>query len=148
MSILKETMQAMKDAMRAKDADTLAALRAIRAAITNEQMELGVEELDEKDSIKVLQRLVKQRKDSAAIYKEQDRTDLVETELAQLKVIESYLPEQLSEEEVRKIVQEVIDEVGAEGMKDMGRVMGAANERLAGQADGKTIASITKSILA
>lgn len=148
MSILKETMQAMKDAMRAKDADTLAALRAIRAAITNEQMELGVEELDEKDSIKVLQRLVKQRKDSAAIYKEQDRTDLVETELAQLKVIESYLPEQLSEEEVRKIVQEVIDEIGAEGMKDMGRVMGAANERLAGQADGKTIASITKSILA
>ncbi|HLS12129.1 MAG TPA: GatB/YqeY domain-containing protein [Flavobacteriaceae bacterium] len=148
MSILKETTQAMKDAMRAKDADTLAALRAIRAAITNEQMELGVEELDEKDSIKVLQRLAKQRKDSAAIYKEQDRTDLVETELAQLKVIESYLPEQLSEEEVRKIVQEVIDEVGAEGMKDMGRVMGAANERLAGQADGKTIASITKSILA
>ena len=148
MSILKQTTQAMKDAMRAKDADTLAALRAIRAAITNEQMELGVEELDEKDSIKVLQRLAKQRKDSAAIYKEQDRTDLVETELAQLKVIESYLPEQLSEEEVRKIVQEVIDEVGAEGMKDMGRVMGAANERLAGQADGKTIASITKSILA
>lgn len=148
MSILKETTQAMKDAMRAKDADTLAALRAIRAAITNEQMELGVEELDEKDSIKVLQRLAKQRKDSAAIYKEQDRTDLVETELAQLKVIESYLPEQLSEEEVRKIVQEVIDEVGAEGMKDMGRVMGAVNERLAGQADGKTIASITKSILA
>lgn len=148
MSILKETMQAMKDAMRAKDAETLAAIRAIRAAITNEQMELGVEELDEKDSIRVLQRLAKQRKDSAAIYKEQDRTDLVETELAQLKVIESYLPEQLSEDEVRKIVQEIIDELGAEGMKDMGRVMGAANERLAGQADGKTIASITKSILA
>src|SRR5699024_8592207 len=105
MSILKETMQAMKDAMRAKDAETLAAIRAIRAAITNEQMELGVEELDEKDSIRVLQRLAKQRKDSAAIYKEQDRTDLVETELAQLKVIESYLPEQLSEDEVRKIVQ-------------------------------------------
>jgi len=148
MSILKETMQAMKDAMRAKDAETLAAIRAIRAAITNEQIELGVEELDEKDSIRVLQRLAKQRKDSAAIYKEQDRTDLVETELAQLKVIESYLPEQLSEDEVRKIVQEIIDELGAEGMKDMGRVMGAANERLAGQADGKTIASITKSILA
>ena len=148
MSILKETMEAMKVAMRAKDADTLAALRAIRAAITNEQMELGVEELDEKDSIKVLQRLAKQRKDSAAIYKEQDRADLVDTELAQLKVIESYLPEQLSEDKVREIVQEIVDELGAEGMKDMGRVMGAANERLAGQADGKTIASITKSILA
>src|SRR5699024_11069126 len=148
MSILKETTQAMKDSMSAKDADTLAALRAILAAITTEQLELGEEELDEQDYIKVLQRLAKQRKDSAASYKEQDRTDLVETELAQLKVIESYLPEQLSEEEVRKIVQEVIDEVGAEGMKDMGRVMGAVNERLAGQADGKTIASITKSILA
>ena len=147
MSILKETMQAMKDAMKAKDADTLAAVRAIRAAITNEQLELGVEELDEKNSIKVLQRLVKQRKDSAAIYQEQDREDLAETELAQAKVIEKYLPEQLSEEEVRKVVQEVIDEVGAEGMKDMGRVMGLSNERLAGKADGKTIASITKSIL-
>lgn len=147
MSILKETMQAMKDAMKAKDADTLAAVRAIRAAITNEQLELGVEELDEKDSIKVLQRLVKQRKDSAAIYKEQEREDLAETELAQAKVIEKYLPEQLSEEEVREVVQAVIDEVGAESMKDMGKVVGLANTRLAGKADGKTIASITKSIL-
>lgn len=147
MSILKETMQAMKDAMKAKDADTLAAVRAIRAAITNEQLELGVEELDEKDSIKVLQRLVKQRKDSAAIYKEQEREDLAETELAQAKVIEKYLPEQLSEEEVREVVQAVIDEVGAESMKDMGKVVRLANTRLAGKADGKTIASITKSIL-
>ena len=147
MSILKETMQAMKDAMKAKDADTLAAVRAIRAAITNEQLELGVEELDEKDSIKVLQRLVKQRKDSAAIYKEQEREDLAETELAQAKVIEKYLPEQLSEEEVREVVQAVIDEVGAESMKDMRKVVGLANTRLAGKADGKTIASITKSIL-
>lgn len=147
MSILKETMQAMKEAMKAKDADTLAAVRAIRAAITNEQLELGVEELDEKDSIKVLQRLVKQRKDSAAIYKEQEREDLAETELAQAKVIEKYLPEQLSEEEVREVVQAVIDEVGAESMKDMGKVVGLANTRLAGKADGKTIASITKSIL-
>lgn len=147
MSILKETMQAMKEAMKAKDADTLAAVRAIRAAITNEQLELGVEELDEKDSIKVLQRLVKQRKDSAAIYKEQEREDLAETELAQAKVIEKYLPEQLSEEEVREVVQAVIDEVGAESMKDMGKVVGLVNTRLAGKADGKTIASITKSIL-
>lgn len=147
MSILKETTQAMKEAMKAKNADALAAIRAIRAAITNEQMELGVEELDEPSSIKVLQRLVKQRKDSAAIYKEQDREDLAETELAQIAVIEKYLPAQLSEEEVREIVQAVIDEVGAESMKDMGKVVGLANTRLAGKADGKTIAGITKSIL-
>ncbi len=148
MSILKETMQAMKDAMKAKDTEALAALRAIRSAITNEQLELGVEELDEKNTIKVLQRLVKQRKDSATIYQEQDRQDLADTELAQVAVIEKYLPEQLSEDEVRKIVQEVVSELGAENMKDMGRVMGVANERLAGKADGKTIANITKSILA
>lgn len=147
MSILKETMQAMKDAMKAKDTEALAALRAIRSAITNEQLELGVEELDEKNTIKVLQRLVKQRKDSATIYQEQDRQDLADTELAQVAVIEKYLPEQLSEDEVRKIVQEVVSELGAENMKDMGRVMGVANERLAGKADGKTIANITKSIL-
>lgn len=147
MSILKETTQAMKEAMKAKDADTLAAIRAIRAAITNERMELGVEELKEQDTIKVLQRLVKQRKDSAAIYQEQDREDLAKTELAQVVVIEKYLPEQLSEEEVREVVQAVIDEVGAESMKDMGKVVGLSNQRLAGKADGKTIAGITKSIL-
>lgn len=147
MSILKDTTQAMKEAMKAKNADALAAIRAIRAAITNERMELGVEELDEQVTIKLLQRLVKQRKDSATIYQEQDREDLAVTELAQIAVIEKYLPAQLSEEEVREVVQAVIDEVGAESMKDMGKVVGLANTRLAGKADGKTIAGITKSIL-
>lgn len=147
MSILKETTQAMKEAMKAKNTDALAAIRAIRAAIKSEQMDLGVDELDEQASIKILQRLVKQRKDSAAIYKEQDRADLLETELAQITVIEQYLPEQLSEEEVKKVVQAIIDEVGATSMKDMGKVVGLANQRLAGKADGKTIAGVTKSIL-
>lgn len=148
MSIFKETTQAMKDAMKAKDADALAAIRAIRTEITNEKINLGVEELDLQEEIKILQRLVKQRKDSAAIFQEQDRADLATTELAQIAVIEKYLPEQLSEEEVRKIVQEVITELGAESMKDMGKVVAEANQRLAGKADGKTIAGITKSILA
>lgn len=147
MSILKETTQAMKEAMKAKNTDALAAIRAIRAALTNEKMELGVEELEEQVEIKVLQRLVKQRKDSAAIYIEQNREDLAETELAQVNIIEKYLPEQLSEEEVRKVVQTIIEEVGAETMRDMGKVVGLANTRLAGKADGKTIAGITKSIL-
>lgn len=147
MSVLQETMQAMKEAMKSKDSNALAALRAIRAAITNEQLELGVEELNEEQTIKVLQRLVKQRKDSAAIYQEQDRIDLAEPELAQVTVIEKYLPEQLSEEEVQKVVHEVIEQLQAKTMKDMGKVMGVVNSKLAGKADGKTIAKFVKQIL-
>src|SRR5699024_1530371 len=147
MSVLQETMQAMKEAMKSKDSNALAALRAIRAAITNEQLELGVEELNEEQTIKVLQRLVKQRKDSAAIYQEQDRIDLAEPELAQVTVIEKYLPEQLSEEEVQKAVYEVIEQLQAKTMKDMGKVMGVVNSKLAGKTDGKTIAKFVKQIL-
>jgi len=147
MSVLQETMQAMKEAMKSKDSNALAALRAIRAAITNEQLELGVEELNEEQTIKVLQRLVKQRKDSAAIYQEQDRIDLAEPELAQVTVIEKYLPEQLSEEEVQKVVYEVIEQLQAKTMKDMGKVMGVVNSKLAGKTDGKTIAKFVKQIL-
>lgn len=147
MSVLQETMQAMKEAMKSKDSNALAALRAIRAAITNEQLELGVEELNEEQTIKVLQRLVKQRKDSAAIYQEQDRIDLAEPELAQVTVIEKYLPEQLSEEEVQKVVHEVIEQLQAKTMKDMGKVMGVVNSKLAGKTDGKTIAKFVKQIL-
>lgn len=147
MSIFNQTTQAMKDAMKAKDANALAAIRAIRTDITNEKINSGVEELALEDEIKILQRLVKQRKDSAAIFVEQDRNDLAETELAQIAVIEKYLPEQLSEEEVRKVVQEVITALGAETMKDMGKVVAQANQQLAGKADGKTIAQITKAIL-
>ena len=104
-------------------------------------------ELSEEDEIKLVQKLVKQRKDSAAIYKEQGREDLAEPELAQVAVIEKFLPEQLTEEEIEKVVVQTIDAVGASGMQDMGKVMGIVSKELAGQADGKTISAIVKAKL-
>jgi uncharacterized protein YqeY len=138
-------MEAMKVAMKAKDALTLQALRSVRSAILLAQTETGAkEELSEADELKILQKLVKQRKDSAAIYNEQGRADLADPEMAEAKVIEQFLPEQLSEEEVAKVVDEVIAQTGANSMKDMGKVMGMANAKLAGKADGKTISGVVK----
>lgn len=145
MSLSSNVMTAMKAAMKAKDQDSLAALRAIKSAILLAQTESGSkEELSEDQEIKLLQKLVKQRKDSAAIYTEQGREDLATPELAQAEVISQFLPAQLSEEEVAKIVEEIIAQSGAAGMKDMGKVMGQASAKLAGQADGKTISTIVK----
>lgn len=145
MSLSSNVMTAMKAAMKAKDQDSLAALRAIKSAILLAQTESGSkEELSEDQEIKLLQKLVKQRKDSAAIYTEQGREDLATPELAQAEVISQFLPAQLSEEEVAKIVEDIIAETGAAGMKDMGKVMGQASAKLAGQADGKTISTIVK----
>lgn len=138
-------MAEMKDAMRAKDATTLEALRAIKSSILIAQTETASKEgLSEEEELKLLQKLVKQRKDSAAIYKEQGREDLAEPELAQAEVIEKFLPEQLSEEEIEAKVDEIIAETGAEGMKDMGKVMGKATAELTGKADGKTISNIVR----
>ena len=138
----------MKTAMKAKDSQSLEALRAVKSAILLMQTESGAKgELTEADEIKLLQKLVKQRKDSAAIFTEQGRNDLAEPEIAQAEVISQFLPEQMSEEDVAKIVDEIIAETGASSMKDMGRVMGMANSKLAGQADGKTISGIVKSRL-
>ena len=148
MSLQKDVMNAMKVAMKEKDSVGLQALRAIKSAILLAQTESGAkEELAEADELKLLQKLVKQRKDSASIYQEQGRDDLAAPELAEATVIEQFLPAQLSEEEVAKIVDEVIAETGASSMKDMGRVMGMANKKLAGQADGKTISTIVKARL-
>lgn len=145
MSLSSNVMTAMKAAMKAKDQDSLAALRAVKSAILLAQTESGSkEELTEDQEIKLLQKLVKQRKDSAAIYTEQSREDLAKPELAQAEVISQFLPAQLSEEEVAKIIEEIIAETGAAGMKDMGKVMGQASAKLAGQADGKTISTIVK----
>ena len=139
----------MKEAMKAKDQDALAALRAIKSAILLAQTESGSkEELSEDQELKLLQKLVKQRKDSAAIFSEQGREDLAGPELAQVEVISKFLPEQLGEEEVTNIVKEIIETTGAQGMKDMGKVMGQATARLTGKADGKLISGIVKSILA
>ena len=149
MSLQTEVMTAMKTAMKAKDQNALASLRAIKSAILTAQTESGAsEELAEEEEIKILQKLVKQRKDSAAIYKEQDRTVMAEEELAQAAVIEQFLPEQMSPEEIEKIVLSIIETTGATGMQDMGKVMGLVSQELVGKADGKTISTIVRQKLA
>jgi uncharacterized protein YqeY len=138
-------MAKMKEAMRAKDTEALASLRAIKSAILLAQTESGGKsELSEAEEMKLLQKLVKQRKESAAIYEEQGREDLAAPELTQAKIIEGFLPEQMSEAEIEAEVQKIIAQTGAEGMKDMGKVMGVASKQLAGKADGKTISAIVK----
>jgi len=148
MSLQDKVMTAMKEAMKEKNQEALAALRAIKSEILLAQTETGSkEELTEDQEIKILSKLVKQRKDSAAIFQQQNRTDLSEPELAQAEIISQFLPAQLSEDEIAKVVEEVIAQTGAEGMKDMGKVMGIVNKQLAGQADGKTISTIVKAKL-
>jgi len=148
MSLQDDVMTAMKKAMKEKNQTALAALRAIKSAILLEQTSSGgSQELTEAQELKLLQKLVKQRKDSAAIYLEQDRKDLALPEIDQAEVISQFLPEALSEEEIERIVVMTIDEIGAQGMKDMGKVMGIVNKELAGRADGKTISTIVKAKL-
>lgn len=148
MSLSKDVMTAMKEAMKAKDQNALTSLRAIKSAILLAQTESGAkEEITEEQELKLLQKLVKQRKDSATIFNEQGRADLAEPELAQAEVIAQFLPEQLGEDDIARVVDEVIATTGAQGMKDMGKVMGQVNGKLAGKADGKTISTIVKSRL-
>ena len=148
MSLQQEVMSAMKAAMKAKDQTALTALRAVKSAILLAQTESGAAaELTEEQELKLLQKLVKQRKDSAEIYIQQDRQDLAQPELDEAEVISQFLPEALSEEEIEKVVVMTINQIGAEGMKDMGKVMGIVSKQLAGQADGKTISTIVKAKL-
>lgn len=145
MSLQNQVMDAMKIAMKAKDTQALEALRAVKSALLLAQTETGSkEEISEAEELKILQKQVKQRKDSAVIYVEQGRTDLAEPELIQAEVIAQFLPKQLSEQEVAAVVDAVIAETGAASMKDMGKVMGIVNGKLAGKADGKTISSVVK----
>lgn len=144
MSLEKKIMAAMKDAMKAKDQTALAALRAVKSELLLARTSGDAAELSEEDEIKLVQKLVKQRKDSARIFSEQNREDLSVPELAQAAVLEKFLPEQLSEDEIAKVIANIIATNGAQGMKDMGKVMGMANQELAGQADGRTISSIVK----
>lgn len=149
MSLQDDLMTAMKAAMKGKDQQALAALRAIKSEILLAQTETGSkEEISEEQEIKILSKLVKQRKDSAAIYMEQNRNDLAEPELAQAEIISQFLPAQLSAAEIEEVVLDTIASLGAEGMKDMGKVMGVVNQKLAGQADGKTISTIVRAKLA
>ncbi|MBG44549.1 MAG: glutamyl-tRNA amidotransferase [Aequorivita sp.] len=148
MSLQEKIMDAMKTAMKTKDAQSLEALRSVKSALLLAQTETGSKaDLTEAEEIKLLQKQVKQRRDSAAIYKEQGREDLAEPELVQAQVIEQFLPKQLSEEEVGEIVDQIITETGASSMADMGKVMGLASAKVAGKADGKTISTLVKSRL-
>ncbi|TPV31932.1 GatB/YqeY domain-containing protein [Paucihalobacter ruber] len=144
MSLQEKVMDAMKSAMKDKDQTALAALRAIKSEILLAQTSGSDATMTDADEIKILSKLVKQRKDSAAIYAEQNRPDLAEPELAQAEVISKFLPEQLSEEEISNAIDAIISQTGASGMKDMGKVMGMASSQLAGKADGKTISMIVK----
>ncbi len=138
----------MKNAMRTKDTVALEALRAIKSELLLAATASGSkEELSEAEEIKILQKLVKMRKDSAGIFTEQNRADLAEPELAQIAVIEKFLPAQLSESEVEAIVAKIIAETGASGIADMGKVMGLASGQIGGQAEGKTISTIVKKLL-
>lgn len=148
MSLQQEIMAALKEAMKSKDQTALTALRSVKSAILLAQTESGAkEELTEEQELKILQKQVKQRKDSAAVYLEQGREDLAAPELAEAEVISQFLPEALTEEEIEKVVVMTIENIGAEGMKDMGKVMGIVSQELAGKADGKTISNIVRAKL-
>ena len=147
MSLQVKIMDAMKTAMKSKDQVALESLRAVKSELLLAQTSGTGVELTEEDEIKILQKLVKQRKDSASIFTEQGRTDLAEPEIAQAAIIEQFLPAQLSLEEVEVIVSEIIVTGGFSGMGSMGEVMGLANAKLSGTADGKTISTVVKKLL-
>jgi uncharacterized protein len=147
MSLETQIMAQMKDAMKAKDEAGLRGLRAIKAAILLAKTSGGSGELTSDDEVKLLQKLVKQRKDSLDIYRQQSRADLAQKEEEEIAVIEKFLPKQLDGEELKTIIAAIIVETGATSAADMGKVMGAANKQLAGQADGKTISAVVKELL-
>ena len=145
MSLLNSLTEELKAAMRAKDSLKLEALRAIKSAVLlAKTATAGDNDLTEEEEIKLLQKLVKQRKDSAVIFKEQNRDDLATPEEAQAELIAQFLPEQLSQQEIEQIVDEIVAKTRAQGMKDMGKVMGMASKEMVGKADGKTISTIVK----
>ena len=149
MSLEQKIMGDLKTAMLAKDEKALRSLRAIKAAILLAKTSEGAGgELKEDDEIKLLQKLVKQRKDSLEIYQQQSRIDLAQKEQEEIEIIEKFLPKQLSVDELRSEVAAIISEVGATTPADMGKVMGAATKKLAGKADGKTISALVKELLA
>jgi uncharacterized protein YqeY len=148
MSLEQNVMAELKTAMLAKDEKSLRSLRAIKAAIINLKTSEGFSgEIKEEDEIKLLQKLIKQRKESLEIFEKQQRTDLAEKEKEEIVVIEKFLPKQLSKEELNNIIEGIIKQTGAKSQADMGKVMSLANKQLAGKADGKTISSIVKEIL-
>ena len=148
MSLQKEVMDKMKEAMKAKDTVALQALRAVKSAFLLAKTATGVQaEITPDQELKIIQKQVKQRKDSAAIFITQNRQDLADPELAEIAVLEQFLPAALSEEEIEKVVAATITKLGTSGMKDMGKVMGVVSNALSGQADGKVISTLVKKLL-
>lgn len=148
MALKDKINEDIKTAMKAKDKETLESLRAVKSALLLAATEKGGgDELSEEAEIKLLSKLVKQRKESAALYKEQGRNDLAETEEKQAEVIERYLPQMMSEEEVEAQMKEIVAEVGASSPADMGKVMGLAMKRFQGKADGKLVSATAKRLL-
>ena len=147
MSLQDSVMTALKTAMKSKDTVALTALRSIKSAILLARTSGSDAELTEEDEFKLFQKLVKQRRDSSAIFTEQNRSDLAEPELAEVEVINQFLPQMLDVSEVEKVVVDTIASLGASGMKDMGLVMGVVSKTLAGKTDGKTISTLVKAKL-
>jgi len=148
MSLELKVMAEMKDAMKAKDEALLRGLRAIKAEIIKAKTEPGANgEISEDTEMKLLQKLVKSRKDSLEIYQQQNRPDLAQKETEEIAVIERFLPKQLTEAELKEAVTAIISSVGASGPQDMGKVMGTASKQLAGKADGKAVAAVVKELL-
>ena len=148
MSLELKITNALKEAMKSKNQTALTALRAVKSAILLHKTQKSSDsELSQEDEMKILQKLVKQRKDSADIYTAQGRNDLADPELKEAEIIQQFLPKALSEYEVRELVKSIIVETGADGMKDMGKVMGISTKKLMGKADGKLISTIVKEFL-
>lgn len=148
MSLFEKINNDIKSAMLAREKDRLETLRSIKAAFLVAKTEKGAShDLTEEIEIKIVQKLFKQRKDSAEIYKEQNRTDLYQKEMTEALILEEYLPAQMSEEEIVKVLKEIISEVGAKSVAEIGKVMGVASKRFAGKADGKLIAAKAREIL-
>ena len=148
MSLQDTIMTALKAAMKSKDTLALTALRSVKSAILLAQTKSGSDgSMSEADEVKLLQKLVKQRLDSAEIFTQQNRPDLAAPEMAEAEIISQFLPKMLSEAEVEKAVVTAIEKLGAEGMKDMGKVMGYLSKKLSGKTDGKTISTLVKKCL-
>ena len=148
MSLELKIATALKEAMKSKNQTALTALRAVKSAILLHKTQKSTDgEFSKEDEIKILQKLVKQRKDSADIYKGQGRNDLADPELKEAELIQTFLPKALSEDEVKDVVKSIIEEIGAKGMKDMGKVMGISSKKLMGKSDGKMISTIVKEFL-
>jgi uncharacterized protein YqeY len=149
MSLEQKVMAEMKEAMKSKNESSLRALRAIKAEIIKAKTEPGAGgEVSGEKELSLLQKMVKQRKDSLEIYRQQNRADLAQKEEEEIAVIEKFLPQQLSQDELRAELQQIIAETGASSPADMGKVMGVATKKLAGRADGKTISATVKELLA